>query len=39
VVIIHDGKKIADLTKAEFTKNGDKLEDVYLRLTAKAVAV
>ena len=37
VVIIHNGKKIADLSKDEFTKNGDKLEDVYLRLTSKTV--
>lgn len=33
VVVIDQGKKIADLTKAEFTKNGDTLEKVYLRLT------
>lgn len=37
VVIIHQGKKIADLDKKEFTKNGDRLEDTYLRLTSKIV--
>lgn len=36
VAIMHNGRIIADLTKAEFTKNGDKLEDVYLRLTENA---
>lgn len=36
VVIMHQGKLIADLTKAEFTKNGDKLEDTYIRLTENA---
>ena len=36
VAIMHNGKIIANLTKEEFTKNGVKLEDVYLRLTEKA---
>lgn len=36
VAIMHNGRIIADLTKEEFTKNGDRLEDVYLRLTEKA---
>lgn len=36
VAVMHKGKLIADMTKAEFTKNGDKLEDVYLRLTENA---
>lgn len=35
VAIMHNGKIIADLSKAEFTKNGDKLEDTYLRLTSE----
>jgi ABC-type multidrug transport system ATPase subunit len=33
VAIMHDGKIIADLTKAEFTKNGASLEDTYVKLT------
>ncbi|MBT3231129.1 ABC transporter ATP-binding protein [Candidatus Uhrbacteria bacterium] len=37
VAIMHNGEIIADLSKKEFTKNGDKLEDTYLKLTAKKV--
>ena len=36
VSIMHNGKIISTLTKDEFTKNGDKLEDTYLRLTESA---
>lgn len=36
VAILHNGKIIADLTKEEFTKDGAKLEDTYLRLTEAA---
>ncbi|PJA46712.1 ABC transporter ATP-binding protein [Candidatus Uhrbacteria bacterium CG_4_9_14_3_um_filter_41_35] len=33
VAVMNHGKIIADLTKAEFTKGGAKLEDTYLKLT------
>jgi len=33
VAIMNQGEIIADLTKEEFTKNGDTLEDTYVRLT------
>jgi ABC-2 type transport system ATP-binding protein len=35
VVIIDEGKKLADLTKDEFTRNGNTLEMTYLALTKK----
>lgn len=33
VAVMNHGKIIADLTKAEFTKDGAKLEETYLKLT------
>lgn len=35
VVVINDGKQIADMQKSEFTGGDDNLEKVYLRLTRK----
>ncbi len=39
VVVIDQGKKIADLTKDEFTRDGNTLEKTYLALTKKDVPV
>ncbi|MFC1788196.1 ABC transporter ATP-binding protein [Patescibacteria group bacterium] len=36
VAIMHQGKIIADLTEAEFKKNGETLEETYLKLTEEA---
>ncbi|PJA45067.1 ABC transporter ATP-binding protein [Candidatus Uhrbacteria bacterium CG_4_9_14_3_um_filter_50_9] len=36
VAVIHKGKLIADMTKAEFTQNGNTLEETYLKLTKEA---
>ena len=36
VAIMHNGKLIADLNESEFAKNGEKLEDTFLKLTKAA---
>ena len=39
VAIMHEGKILKELTKEEFTKNGNTLEETYLALTRQAQTV